>query len=97
MSLCLGVCLGVRLSHCGSAKGSLNQLHSLPLTYMYIQVNGFLRQGTPALQEGFAPFCSHLIVPNFAHLQASYLNITPETEHLLRCVYNLSNCMYLHN
>lgn len=57
-----------------------------PHARLYLQVNGFLRQGTPALQEGFAPFCSHLIVPNFAHLQASYLKITPETEHLLRCV-----------
>lgn len=26
-------------------------------------------------------------MPNFAHLQASYLKITPENEHLLRCVF----------
>lgn len=48
------------------------------------KVKGYLLGGTPPLQAGFAPFCSHLIVPNFAHLQASYLRITPENEHLLR-------------
>jgi hypothetical protein len=51
---------------------------------MYTQVNSFLRQGSPPLQPGFAPFCSHLVLPNFCHLQASYLKITPENEHLLR-------------
>lgn len=39
------------------------------------------------LAEGYAPFCKHLFVPNFAGCVSNVLEITPTNEHLLRSAY----------
>jgi len=41
----------------------------------------------PTLADGYAPFCKHVFMPNFAGLTAGTAPITPENEHLLRSVY----------
>ena len=44
-------------------------------------------QANPTLADGYAPFCKHVFMPNFAGLTAGTAPITPENEHLLRSVY----------
>jgi len=39
------------------------------------------------LVDGYAPFCKHLFVENFAGCEANVLEITPQNEHLLRTGY----------
>ena len=39
------------------------------------------------LVDGYAPFCKHLFVPNFAKVKESIVAITPENKHLLRTEY----------
>ncbi|TFJ79948.1 hypothetical protein NSK_008506 [Nannochloropsis salina CCMP1776] len=55
------------------------------------KVDNYLRTKTPPLREGYSSFCYHLIVPNFAHLKASYLKIVPENEHLIRTAYDANS------
>ena len=45
---------------------------------------------TTELKQGFASFCHHLIVPNFAYLKRSYMRITPDNESQLRTKYEAS-------
>ena len=39
------------------------------------------------LVDGYAPFCKHVFVPNFAGLLLNTLKITPQNKHLLRSEY----------
>ncbi|KAJ8606377.1 hypothetical protein CTAYLR_009321 [Chrysophaeum taylorii] len=39
------------------------------------------------LTDGYAPFCKHLFVPNFAGCESNVVAITAENEHLLRSGY----------
>lgn len=50
------------------------------------KVNQYFEKGAE-LKDGYAPFCKHLFVPNFAYLRPSTLKITPENEVLLRTAY----------
>eukprot|EP00975_Prorocentrum_lima_P004111 892550-Prorocentrum_lima.AAC.1 len=50
-------------------------------------VNEHYEKGGKALVDGYAPFCKHLFVPNFAGVRKSTLEITPENEALLRSAY----------
>lgn len=50
-------------------------------------VNRFYEEGGRELVDGYAPFCKHIFVPNFAGVQASTLPITAENEHLLKTAY----------
>lgn len=43
--------------------------------------------GQCTLVDGYAPFCKHLFVPNFARVKLPVLEITPQNEHLLRTEY----------
>lgn len=51
------------------------------------RVNELYDAGAVQLVDGYAPFCKHLFVPNFAGVLASTERITPENEHLLRSAY----------
>uniref|UniRef100_A0A7S1XN97 Flagellar associated protein n=2 Tax=Phaeomonas parva TaxID=124430 RepID=A0A7S1XN97_9STRA len=51
------------------------------------KINEAYDAGGKALVDGYAPFCKHIFVPNFAGVKASTLPITPENEHLLRSSY----------
>jgi hypothetical protein len=44
-------------------------------------------QANLTLADGYAPFCKHVFMPNFAGLTAGTAPITPGNEHLLRSVY----------
>lgn len=50
------------------------------------KVNAFY-QANPTLADGYAPFCKHVFMPNFAGLTSGTAPITPENEHLLRSTY----------
>ena len=39
------------------------------------------------LQDGYAPFCKHLFVPNFCNIKCGYAKITPENQHLIESCY----------
>jgi hypothetical protein len=46
-----------------------------------------LNIGEEQLKPGYAPFCKHVFVRNFAKCETSYLQITSENEHLLKTGY----------
>lgn len=50
------------------------------------KVNAFYQEH-PTLHGGYAPFCKHIFMPNFAGLPSGTAAITPENEHLLRSTY----------
>lgn len=47
------------------------------------KVNEMFRASGGELVEGYAPFCKHVFVPNFAGVITSTVQITPENEKLL--------------
>lgn len=50
------------------------------------KINEFYESGVP-LVDGYAPFCKHLFVPNFANIKCGYAKITPENKHLVESCY----------
>eukprot|EP00640_Fibrocapsa_japonica_P005071 CAMPEP_0113936132 /NCGR_PEP_ID=MMETSP1339-20121228/3106_1 /TAXON_ID=94617 /ORGANISM="Fibrocapsa japonica" /LENGTH=201 /DNA_ID=CAMNT_0000938489 /DNA_START=184 /DNA_END=789 /DNA_ORIENTATION=+ /assembly_acc=CAM_ASM_000762 len=50
------------------------------------KVNEYHDNGTP-LVDGYAPFCKHLFVPNFAGVERSIVAITEENRHLIQSEY----------
>jgi len=57
-------------------------------------VNEYLEQQPDTLQEGYAPFCQHLFVPNdgiTTSAKVNVLKITPDNQHLLRTEYQARN------
>lgn len=51
------------------------------------KVNELFDSGEYKLVDGYAPFCKHIFVPNFARVKLPAVEITPENEHLLRSEY----------
>jgi len=51
------------------------------------RVHECYRESSSTLIDGYAPFCKHVIVPNFVGAKVGCLPITPENKHLLRCAY----------
>lgn len=58
----------------------------LPPSEFEEQVNAYY-QANPTLVDGYAPFCKHIFMPNFAGLRSGTSPITSENVHLLRSVY----------
>ena len=52
------------------------------------KINELYDSGDYPLVDGYAPFCKHLFVPNFAGVRLAYLEVTPDNEHLLRSGYD---------
>lgn len=52
------------------------------------KVNEYYTQGVE-LQDGYAPFCKHLFIPNFVgpSLQCGYTEINSENKHLIESCY----------
>jgi Protein of unknown function (DUF3228) len=50
------------------------------------KINEHLHSGAP-LCEGYAPFCKHLFIPNFANVPGAIVKISEDNEHLLRTGY----------
>ena len=46
-----------------------------------------LNIGEADLKDGYAPFCKHVFVPNFAQCETTVLAITSDNEHLLKTGY----------
>ncbi|CAM9161912.1 unnamed protein product [Chrysoparadoxa australica] len=46
-----------------------------------------LHEAGAELVDGYAPFCKHVFVPNFAGVKGSIVRITPENEKLLKSGY----------
>jgi len=59
---------------------------TMPPAEFEARVNAYYH-ANPHLADGYAPFCKHIFMPNFAGLTAGTAPITPENEHLLRSVY----------
>jgi hypothetical protein len=51
------------------------------------QVNELFDSGKYELKDGYAPFCKHVFLPNFAKTISGTLEITKENEHLLQSGY----------
>lgn len=47
------------------------------------KVNEMFRAAGGKLVDGYAPFCKHVFVPNFAGVETSTVTIMPENQHLL--------------
>jgi hypothetical protein len=50
------------------------------------KVHELHKQGTP-LVTGYAPFCKHLFIPNFARAKAGSMNISDDIQHLIETAY----------
>ena len=53
-------------------------------------MNKYVEEGHD-LVDGYAPFCKHVFVPNFADVLCGYALITPENENKLKCAYEARN------
>eukprot|EP00922_Rhytidocystis_sp_ex-Travisia-forbesii_P004566 GHVS01006702.1.p1 GENE.GHVS01006702.1~~GHVS01006702.1.p1 ORF type:complete len:266 (+),score=28.67 GHVS01006702.1:66-800(+) len=51
------------------------------------QVNEIISSKTVCLKPGYADFCKHIFLPNFAKSRISVVPITPQNKHLLRSGY----------
>jgi hypothetical protein len=51
------------------------------------KINELYASGDYPLVDGYAPFCKHLFVPNFAGVKNNVLVVTPENEGRLRSGY----------
>ena len=52
------------------------------------RVNAAFESGAAPLVDGYAPFCKHVFVENFAGATGAVVKITPENESLLRSEYD---------
>ena len=59
----------------------------MPVEEFEEKVNELYRTGKYGLVDGYAPFCKHIFVPNFAGVVRTTVEITPENEGLLRSAY----------
>lgn len=59
----------------------------VPKEEFVTKVNEFYETGKYSLVDGYAPFCKHLFIPNFAKCALGVLEITKDNEHLLRSAY----------
>ena len=50
------------------------------------KVNEYYRNGY-TLKDGYAPFCKHLFIPNFASVKCGYTKITAENKSLIESCY----------
>jgi hypothetical protein len=50
------------------------------------RVNEMFEAGLP-LTDGYAPFCKHLFIPNFANVRCGYAAISEENKHLIESYY----------
>lgn len=50
-------------------------------------VNEHYRASGNALVDGYAPFCKHIFIPNFAGMECGYMEITDEIIPLIRSCY----------
>ena len=50
-------------------------------------VNEYYNNGTPLI-DGYAPFCKHLFIPNFANVLCGYAKITSSNSHLIKSCYD---------
>lgn len=54
--------------------------------YFEEKVNEFYENGDVKLVDGYAPFCKHLFIPNFASVKCGYTNIE-SVKHLVKSGY----------
>ena len=52
------------------------------------KVNAIWESGAVKLVDGYAPFCKHLFIENFAGVECGYAAITPENAHLIESCYD---------
>lgn len=51
-------------------------------------VNEIWESGRVSLIDGYAPFCKHLFIENFAKVECGYAEITPKNTHLIESCYD---------
>ncbi len=51
------------------------------------KINEYFKTGQYPLVDGYAPFCKHLFVPNFADVKCAYTKITESTRFLIKSGY----------
>ena len=51
------------------------------------QINQYFASGKYPLVDGYAPFCKHVFVPNFAGVKCGYAKISSENEKLIKSGY----------
>jgi hypothetical protein len=52
-----------------------------------VEVNKCYNNDESKLVDGYAPFCKHLFVPNFAGMLRTTIAITEDNQHMLRSAY----------
>ncbi len=65
-------------------NSSRDRAISVPVDEFEARINTLFDEGTAPLVDGYAPFCKHIFVPNFAGVLRTTIAITPENEALLR-------------
>ncbi|KAF0852626.1 conserved mitochondrial DUF3228 domain-containing protein [Andalucia godoyi] len=68
----------------GSFQGT--RIQCIPEDFIQ-HINQFIAQNPNCFEEGYAPFCKHIFIPNFTDARIGYLAITPDNESLLRSGY----------
>jgi len=82
--------LTAQLSAATATTATTTDVAALPRAFSSaVAVNSLYQAGggAAALVDGYAPFCKHVFVKNFAGVKSTTLAITPENEHLLRSGY----------
>ena len=51
------------------------------------KINEYYSSGNYPLVDGYAPFCKHLFVPNFANIKCGYAKITDENKQYIQSGY----------
>ena len=51
------------------------------------RINELFDSGAAPLVDGYAPFCKHLFIENFAGVEGNTVKITPENESLVKSAY----------
>ena len=53
-----------------------------------MRVNELWESGSVQLVDGYAPFCKHLFMSNFANVECGYAAITEDNKHLVESCYD---------
>lgn len=64
-----------------------SQIHYESIEAFEAKINEYYESGSYPLVDGYAPFCKHLFVPNFANVKCGYMKVTEENKHLIKSCY----------
>ncbi len=64
-----------------------SQIHYESIDAFEAKINEFYESGNYPLVDGYASFCKHLFVPNFANVKCGYMKVTEDNKSLVESCY----------